>query len=310
MSETTTPLSYVTPTYFDILSAYGSSLTAVYGTNVDVEILNVFALDGGQLIDITSQNLFEVEQDTSSPYKFKLRTTSGTYFTFDNNSANDQYKFVFKVTVNKSPENVVNNITVNFNDFNPNTYSNILQNAYPTVVGATLIPNGSSLFNIPSGQWPTEKVGQPNTFYNLYEFDSANGTANPSVSEYKKYVNWEVNKIEFYWNTVGLWIEYGSGGGGTIAPAVSQSIQFVSNTTIINEQLQFAKFLRCLNPDGTTLDGGVTNSVYNLSDRKDTQFRASVTVRDINSSSYGSLGYGIGTGVGNFYIYFTMKTTN
>ena len=314
LSETTTPLSYVTPNYFDILSAYGSSLTAVYGTNVDVEILNVFALDGNQIIDITNQNLFEVEQDASSPYKFKLRTTSGTYFTFDNNSYNnDQYKFVFKVTVNKSPENVVNNITVNFGAIEPVAYKNKLQNAYPTVAGATLIPGATSSFNIPSGQWPTEKVDQPvpsSTFYNLYEFDSANGTANPSVSEYKKYVNWEVNKIEFYWNTVSLWIEYGSGGGGTIAPAVSQSIQFVSNTTIINEQLQFAKFLRCLNPDGTTLDGGVTNSVYNYSDRKDTQFRASVTVRDINSSSAGSLGYGIGAGVSNFYIYFTMKTTN
>ena len=107
-----------------------------------------------------------------------------------------------------------------------------------------------------------------------------------------------------------IWIEYGSGGTQTTAPDVSQSIQFVSNTTIINEQLQFAKFLRCLNPDGTTLNGGVTNSVYNYSDRKDTQFRASVTVRDINSSSVGSLGYGSGTGAGNFYIYFTMKTTN
>ena len=315
LSETTTPLSYVTPTYFDILSAYGSSLTAVYGTDVDVEILNVFTLNGGQLIDITSQNLFEVEQDTSSPYKFKLRTTSGTYFTFNNNSVNDQYKFVFKVTVNKSPENVVNNITVDFAGIEPVTYNNILQNAYPTVVGATLIPNGNSLFNIPSGQWPTEKIDQPvpdNTFYNLYQFDSANGTANPIVSEYKKYVNWEVNKIEFYWTPSfgSFWIEYGSGGGQTTAPGVSQSIQFVSNTTIINEQLQFAKFLRCVNPDGITLAGGVPNSVYELNDRKDTQFRASVTVRDINSSSYGNLGYGNGTVAGSFYIYFTMKTTN
>jgi hypothetical protein len=328
LSETTTPLSYVTPTYFDILNAYGLSLTSIFGLDVDVEIKNVFTLtSAGQIIDITSDNLFEVEQNPSPPYKFKLRTTSGTYFTFGN-EANQLYKFVFKCTVNTSPENVVGDITVDFADWNPNTYNNSLQNAYPTVAGATLVPNGISQVTI-----PTVTEGYPNApnnnFINLYEFDSANGTVNPSVSEQKKYVNWEVNALEFLWTPSNIaftaWIGYGSGPGNANHPYpypsydINTLLRFVTNTTTVNEQLQWnSGFLRCINPDANTTTGTTPSNssntppvdgIYIANERKNTQFRASVTVRDINKNSTGSLGFGAGAG-GVFYVYFTMLTTN
>ena len=329
LSETTTPLSYVTPTYFDILNAYGSSLTAIFGLDVDVEIKNVITLtDAGQPIDITSDNLFEVEQNPSPPYKFRLRTTSGTYFTFGN-EANKLYKFVFKCTVNTSPENVVGDITIDFADWNPQTYTNILQNAYPTVSGATLVPNGISQFTIP-GTVTEDVTVSPPIFSNLYEFDSANGTVNPIVIEQKKYVNWEVNALEFLWtpSQIGFsqWIGYGSGPGNANHPSffppydVNTLLRFVTNTTTVNEQLQWNRgFLRCINPTANTTTGTTPSNssntppvdgIYIFNERKNTQFRALVTVRDVNENTTGVLGYGQGTGNGRFYVYFNMLTTN
>ena len=328
LSETTTPLSYVTPTYFDILNSYGLSLTSIFGPDVDVEIKNVFTLtNAGQIIDITSDNLFEVEQNPSPPYKFRLRTTSGTYFTFGNES-NQLYKFVFKCTVNTSPENVVGDITVDFADWNPNTYNNSLQNAYPTVAGITLVPNRTNIITIPA---VSENVNTTNpNFINLYEFDSANGTVNPSISEQKKYVNWEVNKLEFLWTPTQIsssfWIQYGSGPGNVNHPEpfpafdINSCLRFVTNTTTVNEQLQWNPGLvRCINPDGNTTTGTTPSNssntppvdgIYVFNERKNTQFRASVTVRDINKQSTGVLGFGEGEGNDSFYVYFTMITTN
>ena len=329
LSETTTPFSYVTKNPFDVLNAYGSSLTAIFGQDVDVEIKNVFTLlpnkPNPSLVDVTSDNLFEVVQDTSPPYKFKLRTTSGTYFTYSDYKL---FKFVFKCTVNTSNENVESDITIDVADWNPNTYTNLLQNAYPTVAGATLVPNGISQINIPA---VTENltVGSQN-FFNLYEFDSANGTANPSVSEQKKYVNWEVNGLDFLWtpSTIGFtaWIPYGGGPGNANHPLpfpaapVNNLLQFATNTTAVNEQLKWNPgFLRCINPNANTTTGttppGSNNTppvdgIYILSERKNTQFRASVTVRDIDKNTLGVLGYGEGTGPGRFFVYFNMITTN
>ena len=303
LSEATTPLSYVSDVWFDVTNIFGSSLTDINGANISIELINVFTLEptptSTNIIDITNRNLFAVEQNLvpgTEQYKFKLRTTAGTYFTFDDSSLFDRYSFVFKVTVNSGLEVFVNNIEI---PFNVNGIINELTNKPPTVLSAALDPNGESLFNIISNEWPTEKVNvqvPESTFFNLYEFDSANGTANPDVNEYKKGVLWSVNKVEFYWENQGVWREYNPG------VPVSQYLRFINNTTIVNEQLQFSKALRSINPDGIN-----DIQIYGYTSRQNTKFRVSVTIKDL--VGYGALGYGFpGPNNNQFYVNFTMKS--
>ena len=111
--------------------------------------------------------------------------------------------------------------------------------------------------------------------------------------------------MEFYWDFRGIWADYNQ------AAPVSQYLRLTNNTTIVNEQLQFSKGLRCINPDGTTLAGGVPNSVYKFNDRKDTQYRVLADVYDAGGyGNAGALNVKGRTYSGQFYIYFTMKRNN
>ncbi len=309
LKESTVPGDFISTAFFDVVNSAGTSLTTKVPGGVSLEILRVFKLVLASPTrieqDITNDNLFEIYTDTASPNRFKLRTTSGSYFTYTETSASlDEYRFIFRCTVDRSASqqpNEVNEIAIGYIGYN-----NRLVNVKPTIIGLTTNPVFK--YNIPSANWPTEKVNVPvpeTTFFDLYEFDSANGTANPDVNEYKRGVVWSVNKVEFYWDFRGIWADYNQ------AAPVSQYLRLTNNTTIVNEQLQFSKGLRCINPDGTTLAGGVPNSVYKFNDRKDTQYRVLADVYDAGGyGNAGALNVKGRTYSGQFYIYFTMKRNN
>ncbi len=102
------PGSFVSPEDFDILNVQGESLTNLYGTNVSATITRVF---NGFNQDITELNLFEVEQQPSN--RFRLKTTPGSYFMFNNQSVNkDRYTITIQFTNNQSGVLYENYITV------------------------------------------------------------------------------------------------------------------------------------------------------------------------------------------------------
>ena len=186
LPESQLPGSFVSSAFFDVVNSAGTSLTTKWPGKVSIEILEVWTWAPTTAtkieIDITNDNLFEIYTDPTSPNRFKLRTTPGTYFSYRLGSATfDEFRFVFRCTVDRSSvqkPNEVNEITIGYNGYN-----NKLSNVKPTIAGLTTTPVVE--YNIPSASWPTEQVGPGNTFtqyFPLYNFDSRNGTSNPDIS--------------------------------------------------------------------------------------------------------------------------------
>ena len=313
LKESTAPGDFVSASFFDVTNSAGTSLTTKFPGGVSLEILQVFkvVLASPTRIeqDITNDNIFEIYTDPSSPNRFKLRTTSGSYFTYTETSASlDEYRFIFRCTVDRSSlqkPNEVNEIAIGYNGYN-----NKLVNVKPTIVGLTTNPVVE--YNIPSANWPTEASGTNvfNRYFPLYNFDSRNGTNNPNLNNAKEGMVWKIptnSYLQFYW--------VGKPGGAdweNYSSIASDVLQLQTNSYGINENLEFKGSLTCLNVDGTNWPNFISGSNENVASflqRTDTQYRFLADVYDANEGS-GALNVRGSTYFGQFYVYFTMKRNN
>ena len=313
LKESTAPGDFVSTSFFDVTNSAGTSLTTKFPGNVSVELLQVFkiVLTSPTRIeqDITNDNIFEIYTDPSSPNRFKLRTTSGSYFTYTETSASlDEYRFIFRCTVDRSSlqkPNEINEIAIGYNGYN-----NKLVNVKPTIVGLTTNPVVE--YNIPSANWPTEASGTNvfNQYFPLYNFDSRNGTNNPNLNNAKEGMVWKIptnSYLQFYWegNPNGAdWENYSS--------IASDVLRLQTNSYGVNENLEFKGSLTCLNVNGTnwpTFISGSNENVASFLQRTDTQYRFLADVYDANEGG-GALNVKGFTYLGQFYVYFTMKRNN
>ena len=267
-SESNFPGNYINTDFFDVLTSKGESLTALAQENITAELVSVRNGIG----DITSQNLFEIEQDIGASYKWKISTTANTYFVYDKDSSfRDKFSFTIRFTyLTASGKAVTNDIVVPFGQ-------NILLNAHPQSINTPLSP-----------LTPKPEIITSNTWADLYQFNFKNGTSNFSDKTQREIgLKAEVVSVTFDWVAAGIYANYpGTIPSDPSAKAVIGTLfRFVSSVPYgIPDKLQYSNQLICLNTNSTT-QNGLTNNYFN---RVNTNIKVVLRITDASGGT-GSL---------------------
>ena len=330
LNESQSPGDFISAAFFDVVNSAGTSLTSKWPGNVSIEILEAWTIAPTTAtrieIDITNDPLFEIVTDPTPPNRFKLRTTPGTYFSYTKGSATfDEFRFVFRCTVNRSSvqkPNEVNDIAIGFDGYN-----NRLTNSYPTIVESATTPVSDTVHvPAPNPIWD-QTPNTLNNWYSLYNFDSRNGTSDPNIAKAKEGMSWVipdvVGALQFFWsgdpNTPGgSWQDYNNGFmnfDGT--SPIRNQIRLLQNSYGVYENVEYSGSVTPLNPAGTIWpiydpSAPPSANVTGGTVKTDTRFRFKVIVMDTGGAGYGTGQGGLNVAgtpypLQTIYIEFIMK---
>ena len=286
LRESDTPGTYVNLAWFDVSNSLGDSITSNNLTGQIVLITNGVgtSLTSGAGTSLTVANLFTLERnEVAGPdqYKFRLKISANNYFVFNNLSAtNDKYNFTFRFTNLVSGISYIENVTT--------TVINELDNVAPGFVGMQPPFVGRDPID------PTElTVSTSGWSYLLGEtaLNGKNGTASPSIADYKEGLIWDITNVEFYWDAYSEWRPYkpyynfvNIGNYGQYMEIHNEP--YFQSTNYLSETLVYNSVFTCLNT--ASFSEGNGTGLFSISARNNTQFRVSLRLLDASGVS-GSL---------------------
>ena len=261
-SEGNLPGNYINTDFFDVLNEKGQSLATLGQGDITAELVSVRNGIG----DITSQNLFAIEQDTGASYKWKIKTTPSTYFTYDKDSSfRDKFSFTIRFTyLIAAGQKLINDIVVPFGQ-------NILLNEPPESTNTPVSP----LTPI-SELTPSSAI----VWADLYQFNFRNGTSNFTNQIQREIgIQAEVLSVTFDWVAAGIYATYpGTEFNQFTNPPVAPNLfRFASSVPYgIPDKLQYSNRLICLYTNATT-QNGLTIDSFN---RVNTNMRVLIKLTD------------------------------
>ncbi len=140
---------------FDVLNYQGVSLTSIYGQDINVEILSI--VDGFD--NILSNNIFKIEQQSSFPFKFELKT-GDNYDSFVYLGPDTSYTINLKLTNLNNGINYASNYTI------PSSLNKVLN--------SPVIESTGLSYEIKNDDFTTQLDSSYRPYFPLTEIDRTN----------------------------------------------------------------------------------------------------------------------------------------